>query len=227
MTLAKMKVDRLRAELKSRGLSTAGTKPVLIGRLQAAIDADEPPSAPEADPATESARETAAQTVSLSAPTELAATEGATGAVGSDDSLSKPAEDPEVNTVEKRTESKTEVGGSKGGIVSHGVAGETSDVACLSFEKRVAARSARFGGTDEGRLAARARRFGLNQNNVAVASAKNGAIGVATAATTDPVSASEKSKRSSGGVAAGHMFVVSAEEQARRAKRAKRFAAES
>lgn len=38
MTLAKLKVEQLRAELKSRGLNSSGTKSVLIARLQAALE---------------------------------------------------------------------------------------------------------------------------------------------------------------------------------------------
>jgi len=39
----KMKVAELRAALQERGLDTKGTKPVLVGRLQAALDAEKPP----------------------------------------------------------------------------------------------------------------------------------------------------------------------------------------
>merc|ERR1711915_197558 len=52
----KMKVAELRAALQERGLDTKGTKPVLVGRLQAAPDAEKPPeeeAAPK-DPADES-----------------------------------------------------------------------------------------------------------------------------------------------------------------------------
>jgi len=39
----KMKVAELRAALQERGLDTKGTKPVLVGRLQSALDAEKPP----------------------------------------------------------------------------------------------------------------------------------------------------------------------------------------
>ena len=39
----KMKVAELRAALEERDLDTKGTKPVLVGRLQAALDAEKPP----------------------------------------------------------------------------------------------------------------------------------------------------------------------------------------
>jgi len=45
----KMKVAELRAALQERGLDTKGTKPVLVGRLQSALDAEKPP---EEEPAT-------------------------------------------------------------------------------------------------------------------------------------------------------------------------------
>lgn len=38
MTLSKLKVDQLRAELRSRGLNPSGTKPTLLARLQAALE---------------------------------------------------------------------------------------------------------------------------------------------------------------------------------------------
>merc|ERR1712244_117787 len=52
----KMKVAELRAALQERGLDTKGTKPVLVGRLQAALDAEKPPEeeATPKDPADES-----------------------------------------------------------------------------------------------------------------------------------------------------------------------------
>merc|ERR1712244_204020 len=52
----KMKVAELRAALQERGLDTKGTKPVLVGRLQAALDAEKPP---EEESAMETAEETA------------------------------------------------------------------------------------------------------------------------------------------------------------------------
>merc|ERR1712115_188278 len=52
----KMKVAELRAALQERGLDTKGTKPVLVGRLQAALDAEKPP---EEEAAMETAEETA------------------------------------------------------------------------------------------------------------------------------------------------------------------------
>merc|ERR1712060_387324 len=51
----KMKVAELRAALQERGLDTKGTKPVLVGRLQAALDAEKPP---EEETAMETAEET-------------------------------------------------------------------------------------------------------------------------------------------------------------------------
>lgn len=213
-----MKVDQLRSELKARGLNTTGTKPVLVARLQAAMDADESPSAAEtpaeasAGPANEGTTETAAQTVAVSAQAEPAAAETATAAAVSDEPSANAPKDSEVQAAENPSESKTEGGGSGDGDGSDGANGAASDTARLSMEKRVAARSARFGGTDEGKLAARALRFGLNENGVGLASGKkSGATGAATVG-----------KRNTDGVA-----IVSAEEQARRAKRAKRFAAES
>jgi len=53
----KMKVAELRAALQERGLDTKGTKPVLVGRLQAALDAEKPPEE-EAAMETETAEET-------------------------------------------------------------------------------------------------------------------------------------------------------------------------
>uniref|UniRef100_A0A0V0I5D9 Putative ovule protein n=1 Tax=Solanum chacoense TaxID=4108 RepID=A0A0V0I5D9_SOLCH len=40
-TITKLKVDELRKELSSRGLDTTGTKPILVKRLEEAIEVEE------------------------------------------------------------------------------------------------------------------------------------------------------------------------------------------
>lgn len=55
-----MKVAELRAALQERGLDTKGTKPVLVGRLQSALDAENPP-AEEETAAVETTEETATE----------------------------------------------------------------------------------------------------------------------------------------------------------------------
>ncbi|KAG5592208.1 hypothetical protein H5410_042722 [Solanum commersonii] len=40
-TITKLKVDELRKELSSRGLDTTGTKPILVRRLEEAIEVEE------------------------------------------------------------------------------------------------------------------------------------------------------------------------------------------
>ena len=58
----KMKVAELRAALQERGLDTKGTKPVLVGRLQSALDAENPPAEEEAAAAVEATEETTEET---------------------------------------------------------------------------------------------------------------------------------------------------------------------
>lgn len=220
MTLSKMKVDQLRTELKARGLNTSGTKPVLVARLQAARDAEESPlgatgvvdSSPAteapADPAAKGTTEASAEFVGLSTSVKSGAVETAPVVCVSDELPTKPSQNLEVRAAKNCNESKTEAVATGDGVCSGEVVGAIGDPALLPMEKRIAARVARFGGTEEGRLAERARRFGLNGVNLV--KGKSGARVATTAATSD--------------LAVTGTFVVSAEEQARRAKRLKRFA---
>ena len=49
----KMKVAELRAALQEKGLDTKGTKPVLVARLQEAMDAENKEPSPEPEKAEE------------------------------------------------------------------------------------------------------------------------------------------------------------------------------
>lgn len=237
MILTKMKVDQLRSELKSRGLGTAGTKPLLLARLQAALDAEVSRSSTEApaDPATQSTMDHVVQVGNLPSYNEPTLSEVQTIADApkiAGVSCKPPVQEPTTKglveaaqngrTVETEGGGGEDVGigidGSRDG--GGGNAGEVvalmGGAECLSMEQRVAARSTRFGGTDEGRRAARVMRFGLDKSEDEVASIEN-----ATACSLNGTAYFGKRKAS---VPTTPHALVSPEEQARREKRAKRFA---
>lgn len=229
MTFGKMKVDQLRSELKSRGLGTGGTKPLLLARLQAALDAEESRASTKAlaDRASQPSADTGVQVGSLSPEKKPTPTEA-------DDAPSKPLVQVPAKVFIETTEKskKVEIEGGDGYDCGMGIGDDRGDgivnaevvgvvvgaVHCtLSTEQRVAARSTRFGGTDEGRRAARAIRFRLDKSDAVMASKEN------TMARSF-AGAADVGKRKATVFATADALEVSPEEQTRRDKRAKRFA---
>jgi hypothetical protein len=191
MVVSKMKVDQLRAELRTRGLDTAGTKPVLLARLQEALNGA------AVDRAGGDGHDTSAGRAAVAAP------------VASDTDAAAAAASPTAPEVTSDVAQVSTAAGAgqapEAPVPASAGAGPLNDYSRLTLEQRVEARFARFGGTPEARLAARAKKFGT----------ANGDCGG---------SAAEQEPKGSLTAKARPADTVSAEEAARREKRAKRFA---
>jgi SAP domain len=210
---AKMKVDQLRSELRERGLDTAGTKPILMARLLDALSA--PPSDASrpvrkgvnaaADQAAASSKRPPPPAKPVSARAELSARDvGDSASAGNQPALDGKSSGGKAPVEGYEAEMKPPAK-----IVVTKLSKGSKPLEAMTLVERAAARAARFGGTVEGTLAMRAERFGIASVDV-------------------PPAESGKVSTKKRGKSAKEMIVaedVTAEEAARREKRAKRFAA--
>ena len=100
----KMKVAELRAALQEKGLDTKGTKPVLVARLQEALDAENKEPSPGPEPEAEKAEEVTA--MDESAAEEK--TEAATEEVKKDEKMEKEATEIPKTETEVKEDTKTD-----------------------------------------------------------------------------------------------------------------------
>jgi hypothetical protein len=188
-----MRVDQLRAELRARGLDVAGTKQVLLARLQAAIasgiDAGEAHSASKAPTSVSAASALPPTSASAKKPTPRPFAQATTAAAPTPTAKSQAplahASHAPTSTLAARTQPSTasshlaaapalangSLSASTGADLTHRAANDDRNLTLPEHEKRPdlgdtpAVLLAPEKMSMEDRLAARARRFGLKPEN--------------------------------------------------------------
>eukprot|EP00092_Neocalanus_flemingeri_P046546 GFUD01052381.1.p1 GENE.GFUD01052381.1~~GFUD01052381.1.p1 ORF type:complete len:477 (+),score=169.69 GFUD01052381.1:85-1515(+) len=109
----KMKVAELRAALQERGLDTKGTKPVLVGRLQSALDAEKPPEEESVEPTTETPAPEETATTEEEKSEVAMDTEDTTTEVKAEDEKTETPKKEETTEEVKKEETKEDGKGTK------------------------------------------------------------------------------------------------------------------